>query len=293
MPRAATASRRRRGLALGRLLPQFSAVHSPPPPRSYREPAVNLPSVVLWSILVLAAIHGVRVFLLSQEQDVDVLLLFAFIPARYGTEYAGILPGGEGADVWTFLSYSLLHGDWTHLAVNGFWLAAFGSAVAWRFGTVRFLLFSALTAAAGAATHLAMHQGELVPMIGASAAISGQMAAAIRFAFHNGGPLSGMRRQGRSAFLAPAESLGRVLRDPQVLIFLGVWFVLNLAFGIGSSVIPGTEETSIAWEAHIGGFLAGLLGFRVFDPVPPAGRLPPGRLTPHDSTGGSVGDPWR
>ncbi len=71
----------------------------------------------------------------------------------------GVLPGGFGADVWTFVTYSLLHGSWMHLGVNGVWLLAFGSAVARRFGVLRFLSFFAVTAAAGAAMHLLTNAG--------------------------------------------------------------------------------------------------------------------------------------
>ena len=57
-----------------------------------------------------------------------------------------------------------------------------------------------------------------------------------------------------------------MLRNPRVLIFLGVWFGLNLLFGLGSFGIDGSDQ-AIAWQAHIGGFLAGLLAFPLFDPV--------------------------
>jgi membrane associated rhomboid family serine protease len=64
----------------------------------------------------------------------------------------------------------------------------------------------------------------------------------------------------------PALPLLAVLRDMRVLIFLGVWFGLNLLFGIGSIGLDGAEQP-IAWQAHIGGFLAGLIGFAAFDPI--------------------------
>ena len=64
----------------------------------------------------------------------------------------------------------------------------------------------------------------------------------------------------------PALPLSAVLRDPRVLIFLGVWFGLNLLFGLGSLGVDGGDQ-AIAWQAHIGGFLAGLLAFALFDPV--------------------------
>jgi membrane associated rhomboid family serine protease len=58
------------------------------------------------------------------------------------------------------------------------------------------------------------------------------------------------------------------LRNPRVLIFIAVWFALNLIFGIGSKIVPGSDA-DIAWQAHVGGFLTGLLLFPLFDPVPP------------------------
>jgi len=64
----------------------------------------------------------------------------------------------------------------------------------------------------------------------------------------------------------PALSLTRALRNTRVLGFLAVWFGVNLVFGIGSIAI-GAEGASVAWQAHIGGFLAGLLLFSLFDPV--------------------------
>jgi membrane associated rhomboid family serine protease len=232
-----------------------------------REPLFNIPTVVVAVLALLALIHGVRTLLLSNEQDIVFLLSFAFIPARYDGSLVlgGPLPGGLGADIWTFVTYSLIHADWTHFMVNAVWLLAFGSAVARRFGTLRFLAFYAVTAAAGAGLHLATHAGEQFPMIGASAAISGTMAAAMRFAFQRGGPLGLLRGDDESAYRVPAIPLTGVLRDARVLIFLAVWFGINIIFGLGSLPFTGSDQ-AVAWEAHIGGFLAGLLLFSWFDP---------------------------
>ena len=234
-----------------------------------REPLFNVPSVIVASLVVLALIHGVRTLLLSEDQDIQVLLYFAFIPARYdSTVVLGELwPGGLSADVWTFVTYSLLHGSWMHLGVNAVWLLAFGSAVARRFGATRFLAFFAVTAAAGAAMHLLTNGASQAPMIGASASISGAMAAAMRFAFQRGGPLGALRSGDDDAFRVPALPLRQVLSDPRVLAFLAVWFGINILFGLGSQSITGDNEV-VAWQAHIGGFLAGLLLFSWFDPKP-------------------------
>lgn len=242
---------------------------------SQREPAFNAPGAVLWLLAIFAAVHVARSFI-GESADIDVLLRFAFIPARYdeASRYASDMLGGDGAKVWTFLTYAFLHGDWAHLLVNSVWMLAFGSAVAWRFGAGRFLLFSGLTAVAGAATHLALHFGEPAPVVGASAAISAHMAAATRFIFEAGGPLGAFRRNGRAAFMAPAEPLGRAVRRPQVIVFLFAWFGMNILFGL-SGVPIGEEGATVAWEAHIGGFLAGLALFPLFDPVRRAGPSHP------------------
>lgn len=236
-----------------------------------REPLFNIPPVIIGLLAVLALVHAVRTYVLTDQQDMEFLLTFAFIPSRYDTSIVlgGVLPGGFGAELWTFVTYALIHADWTHFGVNAVWLLPFGSAVARRFGPMRFLLFFAATAAAGAALHLATHAGEEVPVIGASAAISGTMAAAMRFAFQRGGPLSFHRTGDATDYRVPAIPLSGVLRDPRVIAFVAVWFGINILFGLGSLPIPGAEANQVvAWQAHIGGFLAGLIFFSWFDPTP-------------------------
>jgi membrane associated rhomboid family serine protease len=234
-----------------------------------REPLFNIPTVVIAVLAVLALVHIVRTLLLTNEQDIEFLLTFAFIPVRYDTSVVlgGVLPGGFGAEVWTFVTYSLIHASWTHLGMNAIWLLPFGSALARRFGATRFLIFFAVTAAAGAALHLATHPGQQYPMIGASAAISGTMAAAMRFAFQRGGPLGMLRGDDDDAYRVPAIPLSGVLSDTRVLLFLAVWFGINILFGMSSLPIAGADQP-VAWQAHIGGFLAGLLLFSWFDPAP-------------------------
>ncbi len=235
-----------------------------------KEPMFNVPPAVLVTVAVLIAVHALRVLLLSDEQDLRLLLTFAFIPARYSTELAaaGGLPGGFGADLWTFFTYAFLHADVLHIGVNLAWLLPFGTALARRFGTWRYAAFMLVVSAAGAFAHLVSHPGAMVPMIGASAAISGAMAAALRFIFQHGGPLGLWRADpGGEAYRVPAASLIASLRDPRFLIFVGVWFGLNALFGLGSVPIGGEQGQEIAWQAHIGGFVAGFFLFSAFDPV--------------------------
>ncbi len=239
-----------------------------------REPILTLPGALTAYVGLLAAIHGIRA-ILPLDLDYWTIELFGFIPKRYDQTLLSMpFPGGDGAEVWTFVTYSLLHANLSHIGFNILWLLPFGSALARRFGAMRFFLFMAVTAVAGAAAHLVTHQHELAPMIGASASVSGAMAAAIRFAFVRGSFLSFSRGDADAAARVPAQPLFRALRDTRVIGFLAVWFGMNIIFGVGSIGV-GSEGATVAWQAHIGGFLAGLLLFSLFDPIPRGQRADP------------------
>lgn len=226
-----------------------------------REPAVTVPSAVLVLLGAMTVIQLLR-GTLSFGEDFRVLTLFAFIPARYSPDWVGF-PGGYAADVWTFVTYALLHGSWAHLVTNGIWMVAFGSAVAKRFGATRFYVFCAAASVGGAAAHLLFHFGEEVPVVGASAAVAGLMAAAARFVFDRGGPTI-MARGSEAVYKRPARSLVNTLANRSALAFIGVFVAINLVIGVLGTMAGGV---SVAWEAHLGGFLVGLLAFKLFDPI--------------------------
>ena len=119
-----------------------------------------------------------------------------------------------------------------------------------------FLVLALLRRAGARPTYLA--SGEAVPVIGASAAVSGMMAATARFAFAPGVRLGAPGAMQRARM--PAEPLLAVFRNPRALAFILVWFAVNLLFGLTEGLVPGASGL-IAWEAHIGGFLAGLFAF--------------------------------
>lgn len=224
-------------------------------PARRHEPVFNLPPVVLAIIALCGGIHAARMWLLSPQQDLDVILRFAFFPLRYS--------GGYTLDIYAFLApvtYSLLHGSLAHLAVNMIWLAAFGSPLANRIGALRFVLFWAVTSVAAAGLHYVLYRHAMVPLVGASGAISGMMGAAARFGFR-------IDRSGnRPAFGGPILSIPAVFTSRMAVTFLAVWLVVNLVTGLGFGT--SDDGSSIAWEAHIGGFLAGFLLIRIFDVRP-------------------------
>jgi len=234
-----------------------------------RQPMFNIPMSIIVAALVMIVLHIIRVALPSEER-LTMLLALAFVPARYAGETPG-LPGGDWSQFTSFITYMFVHSDATHLIINMVWMLAFGSAVAKRIGDLRFILFSIACGIAGVLVHLFLHFGELIPVIGASAAISGQMAGAIRFMFgasREGVPMSRDFKQ------IPLAGIGKTLTNPRFLMFMGVWIALNLLFGLGGMQLDGSGA-EIAWEAHLGGFVCGLLIFGLFDRIPrPEGSTP-------------------
>ena len=247
-----------------------------------RERIFNLPVVVvvLCAVLLLVQASG---SVLSAESFSRLLIRFAFVPGRFTfafdpdqvsaafnqiarddevrAQIAAAFLGNGTIQWWTVLTYAFLHGGWAHVGLNCLWLVAFGGAVAKRLTASGFLGFMAICAVVGALVHYLTHIADLEPVIGASAAVSGAMGAATRFMFQQGS-ITGRRPD--LAPVQPAMSLRQTLGDRRALGFIAIWFVSNLLFGL-SGIVPGFGEGTIAWQAHIGGFLAGLLLFGWFD----------------------------
>ncbi len=242
------------------------------PLESARERIFNVPPVLAGLVGSLCFIHLMVAFVLPANENEALLELFAFDPVRYRSTLFPVpgetLPGGFAAGIWTFVTYAFFHVNLTHLIFNLIWLVTFGTPVARRFGTWRFLGFFAFAAAAGALAHLITHIDQNVPTIGASAAVFGLMAGAMRFIFQPGGPLGRLRLGEEDTYRVPAKPLGAMFRDRRMLLFVLVWFGLNALLAMPLFAMPGIQA-GVAWEAHVGGFVAGLLGFAAFDPLSP------------------------
>src|SRR5262249_62044724 len=114
----------------------------PRPPLPPPEPILPLPGALTAYVGLIAFVH-LRV-LLPPEAENWTIDVFGFIPRRYDPNPLQIyFPGGAGAKVWTFVTYSLLHANLSHIFFNVLWLLPFGSALARRFGALRFYVFMA------------------------------------------------------------------------------------------------------------------------------------------------------
>ena len=227
-----------------------------------RVPVFNVPGVVLALALTMTAIHALTVW--GPVGTEQIMILFAFLPARGFLDSASTpLPAWAlaGAEWWSYVTYGLLHADWMHLAINVFFMLAFGSFVARRLGPARFLLLSAVGTAAGAAAYLALHAGEIAVLVGASAAVSAQVAGAARLMFARAGALRHMRE--REIRQVKTLSVREMLGHRPALTFILTWIVVNFVFGVTGIGTQGQGQ--VAWEAHLGGFAVGLLLFAMFD----------------------------
>ena len=219
-------------------------------------PVFQSPPVVIIVIAALAAIHGALV-LGGANWQVWSRDAFAFIPARLGSVPFPMIPGSQ---VWSFLTYALLHGGWGHLAANSLWLLIFGTPVARFLGASRFLGLAAIAAIGGAAAALVMHWGEQYIMVGASGSVSGLMGAAVPIMY--GGTRGWRSSMAGSPGTTHPLSPGQLVRSRNAVLFTLVWLVITMLSGAygwtGNSFV---EEGGIAWEAHVGGFIGGICGF--------------------------------
>jgi membrane associated rhomboid family serine protease len=237
------------------------------PPLRQREPIFNVPGVVLALLTLFAAIHVLR-WALPPDQEAWWTAALAFIPARC-CGFAADLPGGKAAAFTSYLTHLFVHGDVMHLVINSAWLLAFGTPVARRTDTVRFLLFFAVAGITGALLYLTVNGAMLTLMVGASGAISGLMGAAFRFmfrSFEQGGPWA----FAGTPIHVPLASLSETLRDRRIVTAVIAWTVINMVLAWGGLGLG--EAAGIAWEAHLGGFFSGLLLYGLFDRPPSDGN---------------------
>jgi len=159
------------------------------------------------------------------------------------------------AQFLTIFTSMFLHGGWWHLISNMWVLYIFGDNVEDRMGHGRYLLFYLLCGLAAALAEVYVLPGSRVPTIGASGAISGVMGAYI-ILFPGAHVLT----------LIPIFIVPWFVQVPAI-IFIGFWFVSQLFNGLFALSAAGAVNTygGVAWWAHVGGFLAGVLLIRLFE----------------------------
>lgn len=204
--------------------------------RSRRFPFVN------WLLIIL---NGLVFYYELQLGDQG---LFRF------TQTWGLIPArllSSPFQAWvTIFSSMFLHGGWFHILSNMWVLAIFGDNVESRLGGGKYLVFYLMSGIAAAALQTLFLPGSSVPMIGASGAIAGVLGAYLV-----------LYPQSRIASLVPILFIFTIVEVPATL-FLGFWFISQLFSGWLS--LHGADANSVAWWAHVGGFIFGMLVVRLF-----------------------------
>jgi membrane associated rhomboid family serine protease len=201
-----------------------------PDERPAREPVFNAPWQAVAVVVLIVGGYAVQTLF-----PVDAILAaYAFAPAN-------LAPGR-----WeTVITSIFLHGGWAHAMMNGAFALAFSAPLARLFGpkiegALLFFGFYVLTGVLANLAYAAIHPGGHVLVVGASGAVSGLMGASARL-------IGGEGRVGR-IFFKPVLAMG------------GAWVLINLIIAlVGGWFLPGAGNAGVAWEAHIAGFVAGVL----------------------------------
>jgi membrane associated rhomboid family serine protease len=203
--------------------------------------------VIRFQFVTLAIIVGnVIIFLMTGAFQSDQVLAgvatsFGVVPSDLTHSASQNIPYSPIPEPLTFITYMFLHAGWLHLISNMLFLWVFADNVEDAFGYFAFVLFYLLCGIAGALAHVMMSPNSIAPLIGASGAVSGVIGAYV--------------------LLYPRARIWILLfyRIPlriSAIWVLGGWFLLQ----VFSVLTAGTDsDVQVAWWAHIGGFIAGLV----------------------------------
>ncbi|NUO51038.1 MAG: rhomboid family intramembrane serine protease [Polyangiaceae bacterium] len=199
------------------------------------------------------------------------ILEWGLVPAR--------LSLSDPASFLTILTSMFLHSGWAHVGGNLLYLWIFGDNVEDRLGHAKFAFFYLATGFCAAMAQVLSGPGSHVPMIGASGAIAGVLGCYLLY-FHHA----------RVVTLVPIVFFLQLVEIPAI-VFLGLWFLMQLFQGVASLHGAGEVTGGVAWWAHAGGFASGLLlGFVLGRRAAPPARMPSRRVPAWPRQEG--GTPW-
>ncbi|MEN2495314.1 MAG: hypothetical protein TECD_01236 [Hyphomicrobiaceae bacterium hypho_1] len=225
-----------------------------------KEPIVSAPGVVVAVIAIVSIIHLIRV-LGGSFLDHELINYLALYPYRIGPN-SGDVSGGFFVGMTSLITHALLHSDWIHLFSNNAWLLAFGSLIARRTSRLGFFLLFIICTICGGLTYLAINGFVKSIVIGMSGAVSGLMGASFRFIFLEleNNSIKNLQYNPRSILRL---SLINALQHRKTMMATGIWIAMNFLLAVLGPRMFG--DGGIAWEAHLGGFLAGFLFFGTVD----------------------------
>lgn len=208
------------------------------------------PSIVTIGLIIVNVIVFLFEAMMSQPELENFIRNYGVVPAQIM----------QGSGLITLLTHMFLHGGWMHLIGNMVFLWVFGDNIEAVMGKVMYLAFYIAGGLAAAALQILIDPASTIPSVGASGAIAAVLGAYIV-----------MFPQARVKVMMMSR-MGMGMTRVTAIIFLGIWFVTQLFSGVASLGVPTAQTGGVAFWAHIGGFLFGLVVGFLFRGR--AGRLP-------------------
>lgn len=200
------------------------------------QPAFNVPPATM-AIAAAIVVMFAALKLLPDDWAGEAILALSVIPAEMKSALARLAVTDLLWEAGTLVGHVLVHVDWAHMLINLGFLLAFGSACERALGARTFVFIFVASAAAGAIVQIAADWGDTLLMYGASGGVSGAMGAVIRL------------------MLADRD---QPQRQRFALRLLTILVGLNVLFGLVGGALMGVDA-EIAWQAHLGGLMAGFL----------------------------------
>ncbi len=207
-------------------------------------PRLTFPAMTLLLIIANVLVFIYQVSLPDRAAEAFINL-YGMVPARVSLALAGQHHVTFEQALIPLLTSMFLHGGWLHILGNMWFLWIFGGQVEDRLGHFTYLVFYVVCGLGSGVAQLAFSWGSKIPAIGASGAIAGVLGAYIVFF-----PSS------RILTLVPLFIIWFTVQIP-ALVFIGLWFLIQFLSGISS--VSAASMGGVAWWAHVGGFLLGVL----------------------------------
>lgn len=205
------------------------------------------PALMVWMLVLLNALFFVFELMIPESRLERIFYLFGIVPARYTHPEWATWIGFPLDDYWPFLTSMFLHGGWMHIIGNMWTLWIFGDNVEDRMGPGRFLVFYLVCGIVAGVIHLLANADSTIPTIGASGAIAGVMGAYLVMFTH-----------ARIIAMVPIFFVYPLFFEIPAVLYLGFWYVSQVFSGSFSLASP-TAAGGVAWWAHVGGFVAGMI----------------------------------
>jgi len=185
---------------------------------------------------------------LAPEQGNLFIYSYSLVPRFFSESEAARQLDLAPYHLMPLITNTFLHGGFLHLILNMWMLWLFGAPLEGRLGFIPFLFFYLLAGAAGSAGHLVTNWGSPIPALGASGAIAGVLGG-FTYAYP----------KAKVAIVQPIFFFPLIFHLP-ALLFTGFWFAIQIIQGLAAFSRPDAGQAGgIAWWAHIGGFVVGLV----------------------------------